>query len=78
MNYVKFVSLCLCFSAFLYSTGHSEFIKKENFMVNVDASSLILQITIPMDSADINDLDRKRSHRRRRMIRKPTRGRNPK
>ena len=79
MKYAKFLSLFICFVGLIFpNSSHSEFINKGSFLINMDGSKLIYEITISTDTGNINDLDRKRSHRRRRIIRKPTRGRNPK
>ena len=55
-----------------YKTDHG------SFLINMDSSKMQFEMTIGSDSGDINDLERKRSHRRRRVIRKPSKGRNPK
>ena len=68
-------TLCLVFAT---SSNQGSFINSGSFMINMDASNLIYEITVSTDTANINDLDRKRSHRRRKIIRKPMRGRAPK
>ena len=67
--------LCLVFAT---NSNQSSFFNSGSFMINMDASNLIYEITISTDNGSINDLERKRSHRRRKIIRKPTRGRAPK
>ena len=80
MKYVRSISLFICFVGVVFSnsSSHSEFINKGSFLINMDGSKLIYEITISTNNGNINDVDRKRSHRRRKIIRKPTRGRNPK
>ena len=79
MKYVKFISLVICFIGLIFSnSASSQFINSGSFLINMDGSKLIYEISISTNTADINDLDRKRSHRRRKIIRKPVRGRNPK
>ena len=68
-------SLCLIFAT---NSNQDSFINSGSFMINMNASNLIYEITVSTDNASINDLERKRSHRRRKIIRKPTRGRGPK
>ena len=80
MKYIKFLTLNICFACALFanSNGNSQFINHGSFLINMDGSKLIYEITFTTENGSIHDLDRKRSHRRRRIIRKPTRGRTPK
>ena len=80
MKYIKYFLLQLCFIciAFANTNGHSQFINQGSFLINMDGTKLIYEITLSTDNGNIHDVERKRSHRRRRIIRKPTRGRTPK
>ncbi len=80
MKLIKIVILKICFTCAIFanSNGSSQFINHDSFLISMDGSKLIFEITMSTDNGSIHDLDRKRSHRRRRIIRKPTRGRTPK